>query len=256
LNIEIELTVKEKNYIMKYLFVLLLLGGTGLVHAQTETAEQPNCDEIEGLQIYAYDFLHTIIPEDYTGEVFYCNEDGKVRTWCNFKDGKRDGLYRQWHDNGQLEDEGNYKGGGRDGIWRVWYWNGQQLNESNNKDGKKDGLMRVWMINGQLKREHNYKDGKLDGLVREWHDNGLLEYEGQFKEGKKDGRCKSYYGNGSLEELGEHKWNKKIGIWRYYHKIAVKKEQISKKEVYTKIGDGHLISQKCWDKNGKKTDCD
>lgn len=229
---------------------------TSVANAQTETAKQPNCDEIEGLQIEDYDFLHTIIPEDYTGVTFKCSSIHEVLWVCNYKDGKKDGLYRRWHDNGQLEYEGNYKEGGRDGLWRVWYWNGQQLNESNNKDGKKDGLMRVWMINGQLKREHNYKDGKLDGLIRRWHDNGLLAYEGQFKEGKKDGRCKFYYENGSLKELGEHKWNKKIGIWRYYHKIAVKKEQRSKKEVYTKIGDGKLISQKCWDKNGKKTDCE
>jgi antitoxin component YwqK of YwqJK toxin-antitoxin module len=53
------------------------------------------------------------------------------------KDGKRDGLYQRWYENGQLRFEGTYK------------------------DGKSNGLLRGWKSNGKLDWESTYKGGKL-----------------------------------------------------------------------------------------------
>ena len=160
---------------MKYVFVFLLVGLTSLVHAQT--AEQPNCDEIEGFQTADKD----LIPEDYTGIAFKC-KDGKVKGIHHWKDGKEDGLMRYWWGNGQLNLEWNYK------------------------DGKLDGLRRSWYANGQIKDEMNYKDGQVGGLVRSWFEDGQLSYERNYKDGKqisekcwdKDGnriKCYDKYGN-------------------------------------------------------------
>ena len=54
---------------------------------------------------------------------------------CTCKDGKVDGLYKRWYDNGQLLDECFYK------------------------DAKKCGLYRKWNESGRIEGEYTYKDG-------------------------------------------------------------------------------------------------
>jgi len=53
-----------------------------------------------------------------------------------FKDGKEDGKWTQWHENGQKELEGNYKGGKEHGKQTWWDENGQIEAEANYKDGE------------------------------------------------------------------------------------------------------------------------
>ena len=54
----------------------------------------------------------------FTGEVSGI-KNGK------FKDGKLDGLWVTYHDNGQLEFKGNYEDGKRIGLSEVYYDKGQ-----------------------------------------------------------------------------------------------------------------------------------
>ena len=171
---------------MKYLFVFLLVGlmlscGGGVEKKATVSAEimkknnsQPNCKDLEGLQPVHPDS----IPESYTGVVFYCQE-GKVTLLENYKDGKEDGLWRAWHENGQLWQVFNLKDGEFDGLWRAWHENGQLNSETNYKDGKEDGLCRYWHENGQLSSEANYKDGKLID-EKCWYEDGTLNATGCF----------------------------------------------------------------------------
>ena len=44
---------------------------------------------------------------------------------ANYKDGKYDGLFRVWHENGQLRSKVNWKDGEPYGLERVWYEDGQ-----------------------------------------------------------------------------------------------------------------------------------
>ena len=40
--------------------------------------------------------------------------------WCVGDDGKNEGPYRTWHDNGVPESAGQYRDGRRVGVWRYW----------------------------------------------------------------------------------------------------------------------------------------
>jgi hypothetical protein len=105
---------------MKYLFVFLLAGvmvscgddttgdatGDAKNDQKAETAKQPSCDDIEGLRYHEVAFQG--ISKGYLGVVFSCH-GGKVRTLGNYKDGKREGVFRQWYENGQLRYEVNFK---------------------------------------------------------------------------------------------------------------------------------------------------
>jgi sulfatase modifying factor 1 len=44
-----------------------------------------------------------------------------------YKDGKRDGLWTTWYDNGQKKDEGTYKDGKSIGKWTYWYEDGREI---------------------------------------------------------------------------------------------------------------------------------
>ena len=75
---------------------------------------------------------------------------------------------------------GKMKDGKKEGKWMVWYENGTKKEEHNFKDGKKEGKWMVWYDNGTKKEEHNFKDGKKNGLTTEWRKNGIKERETQY----------------------------------------------------------------------------
>lgn len=60
--------------------------------------------------------------EAYTGwaKQMHVKEKGKVEWVGQFKDGKPDGAYTSWYENGEKSSEGHFKGGEREGDW-VFY---------------------------------------------------------------------------------------------------------------------------------------
>jgi len=223
---------------MKYLCVLLVVGLTSIVNAQT--AEQPYCKDILGFHNTKGPFSG-VLPKDYSGEVFYCREDGKVEQWYNYKDGKMDGLRRTWHWDGQLRNEIPYKDGERDGLSTSWHASGKLFDKQNFVNDKRVGKYRKWWeSNGKLQIEYKYSesgDGTLDGWYYEYYEDADVKIMGKYKGGYSPSV------------------SKKLGIWRYYYDTDFNKGQKSKKEVYTETGDGVLISKECWDVDGNVIRC-
>ena len=71
---------------------------------------------------------------------------------------------------------------GRDGLWTEWHKNGQKQSESNWKEGKEDGLEVWWHENGQKSGELNFKDGEL--ISEKWW-NSKGEEVDSYKEASK-----------------------------------------------------------------------
>ena len=95
----------------------------------------------------------------FTGEV---TGDIPGDGWA-FKDGKKEGLWVRYHDNGQLLRKETYEDGKEEGPW-VWYYD-----------------------NGQLKDEGTFKDGKEDGPWDAYHEDGTVNEQrtGTYKNGVK-----------------------------------------------------------------------
>ena len=55
----------------------------------------------------------------YTGKVYSLYPNGKMKSQRNYKDGVMDGLWTQWHENGQKWIKENYKEGEKDRL-QVW----------------------------------------------------------------------------------------------------------------------------------------
>ena len=79
-------------------------------------------------------------PEDgqpYSGPVF--GENMGKRMTGSLRDGKWDGPFESYHDNGQLRRRGTYKDGVEDGPVEEYYDNGQLYEKGIYRDGEKCG---------------------------------------------------------------------------------------------------------------------
>lgn len=56
-----------------------------------------------------------------------------------YKDGKKDGLWEEYHYNGNISNKGYYKDGERDGYWEFYWPNGRLSYKGYIKDGKQHG---------------------------------------------------------------------------------------------------------------------
>jgi antitoxin component YwqK of YwqJK toxin-antitoxin module len=86
----------------------------------------------------------------------------------NYKEGKLEGKYRYWYENGKLSEMCNYKEGKIEGEWKSWYDNGVQKIICNYKNGKIEGEWKGWYDNGNPMIVSNFKDDKLHGEYKCW----------------------------------------------------------------------------------------
>ena len=178
------------------------------------TVQKPSADYYEQvLQAYAYalsrldftlsDFCINQPDVQKRGDVFYLpNEEAGITATsiCVYK--YQDGLYAS---------KGKLKNGKLDGKWTAWYENGQIKRETNYKDAKPDGKATEWYENGQIKTEHNYQLSKSypvfvpNSKWTKWYENGQKEGEGCFKNGKKDGKWTKWDENGQITVQNNYK---------------------------------------------------
>ena len=110
----------------------------------------------------------------YSGDVSKLDNFGKTLLKGTYKNGKKDGLWTWWYENGQKESEGTYKDDKLEGLSTNWYENGQKWYELTNKDGEFDGLYTNWYENGKKRFEGTYKDGELIS-EKYWNEDGSVK---------------------------------------------------------------------------------
>jgi len=62
-----------------------------------------------------------------------------------------------------LRLEGSYAEGKKDGVWKAWYQDGTPWSIGEFRNGLSDGFRMVYHENGQLYYEGNYTKGKRSG---------------------------------------------------------------------------------------------
>ena len=75
--------------------------------------------------------------------------------------GKRDGFWESYYENGQLNWKGNYKDDCLDGPWEYYYDNGQLSYKGNYIGGKEDGIFEHYKENGKFHKKEKWKNGKV-----------------------------------------------------------------------------------------------
>ena len=79
-----------------------------------------------------------------------------------FKNGKKEGSWFYYYDNGQLDSKGDYKNGKQEGSWITYYDNGQLNFKGDFKNGKMEGYWVLYDEEGTIRKGLTgmWKDGE------------------------------------------------------------------------------------------------
>jgi antitoxin component YwqK of YwqJK toxin-antitoxin module len=80
-------------------------------------------------------------------------KDNKLQSEGMLKDGKKEGKWVFYYDNGNKWSEGYFKNGIEQGTRTVYYENGKKRYEGSFRNGDKTGLWKFWDKNGELIKE-------------------------------------------------------------------------------------------------------
>ena len=150
------------------------------------------------------------------------NEAGEVTRVENLKDNSTKLV--QWHKNGRKKSEYLYKDGKKQGAWRQWYSSGQIKKEKIYADDK---LIREASYGREITAEILYKDGQLF-ISREYRD-GIISVEKTYQSGKLI-RTRWFYPDGRICEERRYKGGKKHGRWLYWDKNGELRSEVFYRE--------------------------
>lgn len=109
-------------------------------------------------------------------------------TWCQkMVDGQpvKEGPFALYRSGGTLMMQGSYHDGKQDGEWTTWYDNGQKNAIDHYKDGVQDGEHIGWYTNGKISAKGMYEDGKREGTWKRWDAQGFKNWEEVYKNDKR-----------------------------------------------------------------------
>ena len=84
----------------------------------------------------------------------------------NNKDGKKDGLWTLWYENGQKKSEFYMNGEIFNGSFISWYESGNKKMEGNFKDRKRDGVFIYYDKTGEETSRESYFQGILKSELK------------------------------------------------------------------------------------------
>lgn len=169
------------------------------------------------------------------------------------KDGLPNGLWRTFYPEGNVKEEFSYKHGVRDGYYKKFDRDGNMEQITKYIDGllvpDSDELVeyeirRDYYPDMKVKIEGSYRDGVADGFRKEYKPDGTLEViylldKGRIvgagmldEQGNKQGFWKEYYREGGLRSEGNYVNGIRTGVWVYYFPDGT----VEQKGTYTSKG--------------------
>jgi len=126
---------------------------------------------------------------------------GRKRVEANFCKGRLCGVYRQWWDNGQLEQEGAYEDDQKHGAFTEWDPDGTVRVFQEYRKGVIHGNSKTWWQNGQPMLELTYVNGEQEGPALTWFETGRKKTEGSFRKGRQHGTWTAWYPDGTRRKV-------------------------------------------------------
>lgn len=85
---------------------------------------------------------------------YYDNKHKRVEG--EYKDGKKDGKWTYWYENGRLWSEGYFKNDMSHGLRTTWHENGNKYIEGEFREGLRIGEWKFWSEEGELIKTKDY----------------------------------------------------------------------------------------------------
>lgn len=109
-----------------------------------------------------------------TGEWIFYHEDGVTpKLKGTFVNGRPNGPYIKFWENGNTKEEGKFTNGKQTDIYKTYYEDGTVMQEKQfNTDGREDGRQVFYHPNGQIEFEYTKEDGVNKGTATRYYENG------------------------------------------------------------------------------------
>ncbi len=220
-------------------------------------------------QLEGYNYFKDDVPN---GKWQYRDvEKNTIQIESEFKDGKLNGPFTIYHDNGQVKETGVFKNGKRNGKCVHYTYYGTKYKTENYQDGILEGKRTFYYATGPISFEENYVKGKANGIHKGYFTNNnvrsISNYEngiqtgveefyylnGQLKQKQnlvKDliqGECTEYYPNGHIYKQGKVKKQHYVGVVKVYYPNG----KLYKEESYNESGKLHGMTIQYYP-NGQK----
>ena len=130
----------------------------------------------------------------------------------------REGVAVTYHPNGKVAVEAPYKNGKLDGVFRSYYENGNPWQTIGYRDGIEHGISTDYYENGMKRLREVYKDGVLDGTSEQFSERGLVWRSIPYVNGQIHGVAKVYDELGALKEEMTFQYGMRNGPYRRYNK--------------------------------------
>lgn len=127
--------------------------------------------------------------------------------------GRKQGLWKFYFLTGELKEQGRYKNDLKIGTWKYFFKNGEVEQIGEFVMDLPEGTWRWYYASGKIHLEEEYIDGFEDGMSTEYADStGEVIAEGKYIEGFKEGEWTYYIGK--TKETGRYFEGEKQGSWR------------------------------------------
>ena len=197
-------------------------------------------------------FITTYDNGKKNGETFEYNKEQKIITILNYdrgvlskkeeinrydSDGNKQGIWKDFHDNGKIKKEVIFFHGKKDGFEKVYNKKGkiQELRSYNKGEEIGNEISLGVVYNKVILNNNNYLLGVLEndlkqGLFKEFNSNGellsyrfynndTLIYKGNYDSlNNKTGKWIYYWENGSKKKEGFYSKNQKEREWKYFYR--------------------------------------
>lgn len=127
------------------------------------------------------------------GQQILYDSDGNLYQEFNVINKLLDGVFREYHSNGQLRYKLNFVAGRLNGPAKFYAKEGFLYLETTLRDSLFDGLIKGYYPSGVIAFEGMSEKGTLNGHYKQYTQEGALYKEIYFENGKREGMAKLYY---------------------------------------------------------------
>jgi antitoxin component YwqK of YwqJK toxin-antitoxin module len=156
---------------------------------------------------------------DSVGNVYnsfiYSEKGIKLSEGILTKEGKKEGPWIYYYEDGKVLAKGRFLNNQESGIWNYYYENGKEEQKGEYKNGKYNNVWTWFYFNGAVKREEEYVNGKEEGQSAEYDTSGNIIANGSYFDGEKEGEW--FYKVNDFAEKGDYLGGLRNGKWIAYY---------------------------------------
>jgi len=167
---------------------------------------------------------------DSLGRTYFYHENGQVSSFGYLEDGKPNGYWQTFHENGVIKSEGLRTHFLLDSMWVFYNEMGNKILEINYKEGLKNGLQNTYKEDEVI--SEMFENDVKNGLTTHYFKNGSVKKTIPFEKGRENGIAREFDAEGTIIMLIEYRNgsfvrrehinrkdrnNNKQGVWKWFY---------------------------------------